>query len=173
MTTDIASAAIVIRAIEPEVVAGLLRRDDAGREPRPMVCADGGSPLRCCLGRSVPGEEIALVSYAPLRRWARETGADPGAYDEVGPVFVHAGPCPGPPSEPGFPPKMGGELRVLRTYGADGRILGGHLAAGHLTTDPRTATGLLAGRFADPRVAVVHVRAVEFGCFLFEARRAP
>ncbi|WP_018556975.1 MULTISPECIES: DUF1203 domain-containing protein [unclassified Streptomyces] len=30
-----------------------------------------------------------------------------------------------------------------------------------------------AARFADPRVAVVHVRAVEYGCFLFEAVRTP
>jgi hypothetical protein len=26
--------------------------------------------------------------------------------------------------------------------------------------------------FADPAVALVHARAVEFGCFTFEARRA-
>jgi len=30
---------------------------------------------------------------------------------------------------------------------------------------------LLADIFTDPLVALVHVRAVEFGCFLFEVRR--
>ena len=50
-------------------------------------------PIRCCLGRSRPYETIALVSYAPLRRWARETGARPGPYDEVGPVFIHPEEC--------------------------------------------------------------------------------
>ncbi|MEU8271499.1 DUF1203 domain-containing protein [Sphaerisporangium sp. NPDC049002] len=30
----------------------------------------------------------------------------------------------------------------------------------------------MAQQFADPDVALVHVRAVEFGCFLFEVHRA-
>ncbi|MGW0900758.1 DUF1203 domain-containing protein, partial [Streptomyces goshikiensis] len=30
----------------------------------------------------------------------------------------------------------------------------------------------LTEAFADPAVALVHLRAVEFGCFLFEVRRA-
>ncbi|ALO93824.1 hypothetical protein SHL15_2678 [Streptomyces hygroscopicus subsp. limoneus] len=29
----------------------------------------------------------------------------------------------------------------------------------------------LTEAFSDPRVAVVHVRAVEYGCFLYEVRR--
>jgi hypothetical protein len=112
-----------------------------------------------------------LLSYAPLRRWAADTGADPGPYDEVGPVFVHADGCDGP-ADAGFPEGMRGRLRMLRAYGADGRILRGHLVTADAedVDDDRVERGL-DDLFADPVVAVVHLRTVEFGCFLMEARR--
>ncbi|GGT08929.1 DUF1203 domain-containing protein [Streptomyces chromofuscus] len=149
------------RAVEPTVLKELRSADDAGRETVPVTDEEGGAPLRCCLRRSRPGERIALVSYAPLRRWAAETGADPGAYDEQGPVFIHAGECPGP---------RGGGLpftdshRTLRRYSAEGRILGGRLVEAGFEA-------VLADAFDDPEVALVHVRAVEYGCFLYEVRR--
>ncbi|GAA3304049.1 hypothetical protein GCM10020295_54180 [Streptomyces cinereospinus] len=74
--------------------------DDAGRVMTAVTDEEGGAPLRCCLRRSEAGERIALVSYAPLRRWAAETGVDPGAYDEQGPVFIHAEDCAGPRGRP-------------------------------------------------------------------------
>ncbi|MEU9441454.1 DUF1203 domain-containing protein [Streptomyces sp. NPDC048304] len=147
------------------IPAGTLKElrtaDDAGRPPAPFADEEGGAPLRCCLRHSQPGERIALVSYAPLRRWAAETGADPGAYDEQGPVFIHADDCPGP-SGTALP--FTNAHRTLRRYSADGRILGGRL----VDTDFPSA---LAEAFTDPEVAVVHARAVEYGCFLYEVRR--
>ncbi|MCG5212082.1 DUF1203 domain-containing protein [Streptosporangium sp. KLBMP 9127] len=152
-----------IRAIEPDVVGSLLTMDDAGRPPQMVVDDEGGSPLRCCLGKARPGERIALVTYAPLRRWAAETRVDPGAYDEQGPIFVHLTGCPG--AEPGWPGAHTSH-RMLRAYAADGHILGGrYLAEG---ADPEVA---LKEAFEDEEVAVVHVRAIEFGCFQFEVRR--
>ncbi|WP_328854313.1 DUF1203 domain-containing protein [Microbispora hainanensis] len=160
-----------IRAIAPDVLDQLRKTDDAGRTPRRIVEEEGGSPLRCCLRRSRPGEAILLVAYAPLRRWALDTGADPGAYEEVGPVFIHEEPCEGPQPEtgPGYPAAMGG--RVFRTYRADGSILDGHLVGAHRSADPVAASALLDTLLEDPEAALVHVRAVEFGCFLFEVRR--
>ncbi|GAA1911495.1 hypothetical protein GCM10009753_49080 [Streptantibioticus ferralitis] len=105
------------------------------------------------------------MSYAPLRRWAAQTGARPGPYDEVGPVFIHPEPCGGPLD---FPEIRVGARRVLRAYGADGGILGGRLIA---WPGREEAEALLGEALADPEVAVVHVRAVEFGCFQFELRR--
>ncbi|MGI5249932.1 DUF1203 domain-containing protein [Actinacidiphila glaucinigra] len=165
-----------VRALDPAVAQELRRLDDAGLVPRPEPDPEGGAPLRCCLRRSAPGERIALVGYAPLRRWAAATGADPGPYAETGPVFVHAaaGDCPGPPDVRGYPAALHGDRRVFRCYDARGRILGGRLV--QLTADEAgagAADAVLAARFADPRVAVVHVRAVEYGCFLFEAVRTP
>ncbi|MEU1037209.1 DUF1203 domain-containing protein [Streptomyces sp. NPDC005551] len=159
------------RPVEQTVLEELRDRDDAGRPLAPYPDEEGGAPLRCCLRRSVPGERIALVSYAPLRRWAAATWARPGAYDEQGPVFIHAGECAGP--EPGgerYPLAGPGVLRVLRRYSDEGHILGGRLL--EIPQDAEAALdGALADAFADPRVALVHVRAVEYGCFLYEVRR--
>ncbi|WP_157248453.1 DUF1203 domain-containing protein [Nonomuraea typhae] len=153
-----------ISAIDPAVVRELLKADDAGRAPRVSVDETGGAPVRCCLRKAAAGERIALVSYAPLRRWAAATGADPGAYDEQGPIFLHADPCPGR-AEDGWPAAHTSP-RVLRAYSADGRIHGGRVLPEG--ADPEVA---LKEVFADPEVAVVHVRAIEYGCFHFEAAR--
>lgn len=158
------------RPVAPETLAGLRVRDDAGRPCRPYEDLEGGAPLRCCLRRSRPGERIALVSYAPLRRWAAERGVDPGAYDEQGPVFLHAADCGGPAGAPGHPFAHPGALRTVRRYDAGGHILGG--SAVSLGEDPDAVLEqALAEAFCDPEVALVHVRATEFGCFLFEVRR--
>ncbi|MFR0352630.1 DUF1203 domain-containing protein [Streptomyces sediminimaris] len=150
------------RPIAPSVLAELRVTDDAGRPAAPFTDDEGGAPLRCCLRRSAPGERIALVSYAPLRRWAAETGARPGAYDEQGPVFIHADDCAGPDGGTGHP--FVGAHRTVRRYSADGHILGGALV-----DTPDDAA--LHTAFDDPAVALVHVRAVEYGCFLYEVRR--
>ncbi|WP_405582751.1 DUF1203 domain-containing protein [Streptomyces sp. NBC_01092] len=152
----------LVHAIGPTTLKELRSADDAGRRTVPVTDEEGGAPLRCCLRRSTSGERIALVSYAPLRRWAAEGGVDPGAYDEQGPVFIHAEECGGPD---------GGALpfadahRTVRRYSGEGRILGGQLV------EPGGFEEAFAEAFADPTVAFVHVRAVEYGCFLFEVRK--
>ncbi|MEO3973874.1 DUF1203 domain-containing protein [Streptomyces sp. CAU 1734] len=159
-----------VRPIGPAALAGLRETDDAGLPCLPRTDPEGGAPLRCCLRRSAPGELIALVSYAPLRRWAAERGVRPGAYDEQGPVFIHARECGGPAGGDGYPFIREGAPRTVRRYDGGGRIAGGRLVA------PGAAAGevfeaALAEAFADPAVALVHIRAVEYGCFLFEVRR--
>ena len=151
----------LIHAIGPAVLKELRSTDDAGRRTVPVTDEEGGAPLRCCLRRSGPGERVALVSYAPLRRWAAGAGVDPGAYDEQGPVFVHAEECDGPA---GDGPPFDGAHRVVRRYSADGRILGGRLV------EPGDLEAAFAQAFADPAVEFVQVRAVEYGCFLYEVR---
>jgi hypothetical protein len=154
-----------IRAIDPDVVAALRNLDDAGRRPRIAIDQSGGSPMRCCLRVSRPGESAALVSYAPLRRWAIEHDVDPGAYVEVGPVFIHPEPCPGVDGD-GIPSELFGSTKVFRAYDASGTILGGRLVPPDDHPDQ-----VLEEMFVDPAVALVHVRALEFGCFTFEVRR--
>ena len=165
-----------LRAIAPEVLRSLREKDDAGNcWPRVVVDEGGGSPLRCCLGRSKQGEAIGLVSYRPVRRWAEETGAEPGPYDELGPVFIHLEDCGGPAGAsasgvvPEFPEGVRGERRVLRAYGADGSILGGRLVQAGVG---RAVEDELDDLYQDPEVMAVHVRAVEYGCFLMETRRS-
>jgi len=132
---------------------------------------EAGAPLRCCLREIREGERVALVSYAPLRRWAAERGAHPGAYDEAGPVFIHAGDCGGPDTsdEGKYPCARPGALRVVRRYDTEGHIIGGRQLT--LPDDPQRALNeALAEAFADPRTSLAHVRAVEYGCFHFEVR---
>jgi hypothetical protein len=171
--TSTASVAtrIQVHPIEPAVLSQLRERDDAGHQPRLLADAEGGNPLRCCLRRSHPGEQLALVSYAPLRRWARRTGADPGPYEELGPVFIHPARCDGP-AQPGFPPDSLGKHWVLRAYLADGAIMSGRLLEAAEASAAAAVETILAQLLDDPDVAIVHVRAVEFGCFQFEVSRA-
>ncbi|MEV0633588.1 DUF1203 domain-containing protein [Streptomyces sp. NPDC050619] len=151
------------RPVLPTALKELRSLDDSGRGMVPVTDDEGGAPLRCCLRRSLPGERIALVSYAPLRRWAAETGADPGAYDEQGPVFIHAEECAGPDGD-GLP--FTNAHRTVRRYSAEGHILGGRLVVA-----PEEFEDAFAEAFDDPAVALVHVRAVEYGCFYYEVRR--
>ncbi|WP_344564969.1 DUF1203 domain-containing protein [Streptomyces axinellae] len=145
-----------IRAISPGVLDGLRVTDDTGATPRSVVDADGGSPPRCRMERSKPGETVSLVSYAALRKGARGTGADPGAYGEVGDGLHHLYDCGGRrgPSD-AFPEAMPGERRMPRAFSAEGHalgVLGGLLLGG---TRERTAA-VEEGRteaYADPRVA--------------------
>ncbi|WP_304450935.1 DUF1203 domain-containing protein [Nocardiopsis sp. YSL2] len=167
-TNTATTASHEVHPITPRVLERLRAGDDAGRARKGFTDGEGGAPLRCCLRGSRAGERIMLVSYAPLRGWARERGVDPGPYDEVGPVFVHAQPCHGPQGT-GYPLGLHGPLRVLRAYSAQGRILGGRTVE---LPEERAGEvdGILAEVFADPAVALVHVRAVVFGCFLAEVR---
>ncbi len=159
------------RPIDPRALKELRATDDAGRPTTHFTDPEGGAPLRCCLRRSEPGERIALVSYAPLRRWAAETGAAPGAYDEQGPVFIHAEECGGPA---GTALPFTNAHRTVRRYSAEGHILGGELVGTPDAVDQTCTEAFeqaLAEAFDDPAVALVHVRAVEYGCFLYEVRR--
>ncbi|MEU5654506.1 DUF1203 domain-containing protein [Streptomyces sp. NPDC047737] len=158
------------RPIGPSTLKELRTADDAGRPCVPYTATESGDPLRCCLRGAGAGERIALVSYAPLRRWAAETWARPGAYDEQGPVFIHAEECEGPAEDrTGYPFSRAGALRAVRRYDAEGKIVGGRLL--EIPADEeRGFDEAFAEAFADPAVALVHVRAVEYGCYHFEVR---
>lgn len=78
-------------------------------------------------------------------------------------MFVHARACQGPTGG-GLP--FPGARRTVRRYSAAGHILGGRLVE-----DPDGFDAAFAEAFADPEVALLHVRAVEYGCFLYEVRR--
>ncbi|MFJ1549760.1 DUF1203 domain-containing protein [Streptomyces sp. NPDC088246] len=163
--------------IPPAALKELRDIDDAGRPLRPYTAREDGvpldcvgSPLRCCLRAIDPGERVALVSYAPLRRWATATGADPGAYDEAGPVFIHADECGEPRGAQDYPFARPGALRTIRRYNAEGHIVGGLFF--EIPDNAEAGFDRVFGEaFAEPEVALVHVRALEYGCFQFEVRR--
>jgi len=131
-------------------------RDEAGNSL--TVQADnGGSPVRCCLRETRPGERVMLIAYTP--------SGTAGAYAERGPVFVHADPCEGYPTPHRYPPGLRHRMQVVRAYDRQGRIADGVLAA-----DGLQAEAVIAEMLARPDVELVHLRNVGYGCYNFAVR---
>jgi hypothetical protein len=128
---------------------------DASGNPVERVTATGGEPLRCCLRDATAGEELMLFGYEPP--------LPPGPYREVGAVFAHAEPCPGPTGAAGaYPDGWRGRPQVLRAYDERGWI---HPATRvHDGSDPEAA---IATALAEPGVVRVHSRNVAYGCYMF------
>ncbi len=131
--------------------------DEAGNSLTAQTDACGGSPLRCCLRESVPGERLLLIAYTP-------PGAR-GAYAERGPVFIHAEPCDGYLTPDRYPPALSHRQQVVRAYDREGRI-----ADGVLVDDGEHAMTVIRRLFARPDVALVHLRNVGYGCYNFAVR---
>lgn len=148
--------------LDPIVVRDTLAAgvDHAGNPIEPFVDDGGGWPLRCCLGDSEPGDEIAIVAWSPFG-WT-------GAYAETGPVVLHTRGCPGPVSDETLPADLDRRAMTLRPYGRDRRIAYGavrHVPAGE------SLTAHLAEMLTDDDIEMVHGRNVTGGCFSFAAER--
>jgi Protein of unknown function (DUF1203) len=145
-----------IEAVSPSYLDGIRRAgvDEAGNIWKAWVTKDPrGVPLRCCLRMSRPGDSIAVIAYAPP--------GTAGAYREVGPVFVHGGPCKGYEEPHAWPSEFRARRQILRGYNAKGRIHDAHMI------EADEAEAGIARMFADPEVVIVHSRNVEWGCFMF------
>ena len=114
MTATAPAISCTVHAIPADVLEQIRRlgRDVAGNEPVPWDAT--GAPLRCCLRAATSDDDVVLVSHAPLH--------EQSPWREVGPVFVHAGACPGYDERAGLPPELRTGPRVLRGYHADGSL---------------------------------------------------
>jgi hypothetical protein len=150
----------VISPIDPARLEAMRRRriDDAGEAFEAFDATADGAPLRCCLREAGSGERLALIAYRP--------DGPTGAYRELGPVFVHGGPCAGYPEKHSYPAGFRDRSQILRAYGEDGRIVGGLLVEG------AGAEIGIAQLFARPEVAFLHSRNVIYGCYMFAVNRA-
>jgi hypothetical protein len=157
MTHTIAgTGALAFEAIPAAELEGIRAagRDEAGNSLT-VQTDDGGSPLRCCLRQTRPGEQVMLIAYTPP--------GTAGAYAERGPVFVHAGPCDGYLTPCQYPPELRDREQVVRAYDQHGRIADGPLVVGG-----RQADAVITGMLAWPDVELVHVG---YGCYNFAVRR--
>jgi hypothetical protein len=163
-----AGVAFRVHAIPPATLAEirLAGHDRFGNDLIPIVDADGGSPLRCCLRRSTPGEELHLIAHRPFTR--------PGPYAEAGPVFVHASVCAGYRENDAYPagyrdwPPM-----VFRPYRQQAELNCDAIAYDAIAIGGGAAAESLIGTiFADPTINFIHTRNVHAGCFMFSITRA-
>ena len=145
-----------VAAIPPETLATVRAtgRDEAGNAPRELIDHEGGSPLRCCLRDTRPGERMLLISYTP-------PGVT-GPYAERGPVFVHAEPCEGYPDAAAYPHALGRRKQIVRGYDQDGTM-----ATATIVADGHEAEQELKTILARPEIRVAHVRNVAAGCYNF------
>lgn len=126
--------------------------DEAGNRLTVQTDAEGGSPLRCCLRETFPGEKVLLIAYTPP--------GGRGAYAERGPVFIHAEPCGGYRTPGHYPPALRHRQQVVRGYGRDGRI-----ADGVLVSDGQHAMPVIRELLSRPEVTLVQLRNVGYGCY--------
>ncbi len=147
-----------IPAAELDVIRAAMS-DEAGNQLSAEVDAEGGSPLRCCLRETRPGDRVLLIAYTPP--------GGTGAYAERGPVFIHASRCAGYVTPHLYPPELSHRQQVVRAYDQRGRIADGVLAG-----NGEDATQAIRGLLASPDVALVQLRNVGFGCYNAAVRRA-
>ena len=158
MTTITASTRFCVTPIPADVLDGIRAagEDLSGNRLVPITDDAGGSPMRCCLKPSAPGDRLCVIAYRPFTH--------PGPYAETGPVFVHADACGGYTDTSSYPagyrewPTM-----VFRPYRYDGVIAYDAIQMG----DGATAEKLIAEILADPTIEFVHTRNVYAGCFMF------
>jgi len=152
---------LVAQALPPDLGPELLRQghDEAGNPVQARTDPTGGLPLRCCLRDSRPGDTVVLAAVTPP--------GPAGAYQERGPVFLHADNCGG--ADPDARPEVWRTRRqVLRAYGPDGI-----LRDGVVVTPEQDQAVVAAQLLADPDTAFLHSRNVEFGCYLLAIHRSP
>ena len=130
--------------------------DGYGNRLRPFEATGQGEPLRCCLRYAESGEQIALISYAPLAR--------PSVWREVGPVYIHAAMCVGYPVSSRLPEQLAHGPRVLRTYTHEDAMNYDHNT---VVLDETELEPIIEHLLSMPDVATVHVRTLAPQCFLY------
>ncbi len=147
-----------IHAIDPARLEAVRSsgEDGHGNQLRPFAATGQGEPLRCCLRFAHPGEQIALISYAPFE--------NPSVWREVGPVYIHAAGCEGYTKTAALPEQLATGPRVLRTYRADDTMNYEHNT---VVTDDADLRPIIERLLREPDVANVHVRTLAPQCFLY------
>jgi hypothetical protein len=149
---------LLVQAIDPAHldVVRTTGVDGHGNQLRPFAATGQREPLRCCLRYAEPGEQIALISYAPFEH--------PSVWREVGPVYIHVARCEGYTPTGDLPEQLATGPRVLRTYRADDTMNYEHNT---VVTDETELQPIVEGLLGEPDVSTVHVRTLAPQCFLY------
>lgn len=128
--------------------------DANGHLPERHISAGDGVPCRHCLQDVPEGQPFLVLAYRPF--------PEPQPYAEVGPIFLHADPCPRYPETSDLPPiALERERFLIRGYSADNRIVYGTGQMVETTTLTEAAAQLLAR----PEVAYIHMRSATNSCY--------
>jgi hypothetical protein len=128
--------------------------DANGQVPERRVSDGAGVPCRHCLAQVARGEPYLVLAYRPFPA--------PQPYAELGPIFLHAGPCPRHAPETSVPAMFLARPRLLiRGYSCDDRIVygTGQIVA---TAELALAADTLLRR---PDVAYLHARSATNNCY--------
>lgn len=126
--------------------------DANGQRPERHVSDGGGNPCRHCLQMIPAGAGMLILAHRPFTRLQ--------PYAECGPIFLCADPC-APGGGPDLPAMLASPDYILRGYSAEERIVYG---TGAVVPTARIRAEAEA-RFADPRVAFLHIRSARNNCF--------
>jgi len=133
--------------------------DQFGNEPRLEEAQSKRSICRRCLRRFNPGERRLLFKYRPFEK--------EGVFAEAGPIYIHETDCQ-PESEilAGYPVDFRELPLLLRAYtGEDDQVDSKLIKDGNAET-------IIDMFFADPKVAYIHLRDGESGCYYARIERA-
>ena len=142
-----------------ELADAARRAAQAGARDHAYVMVDlpTGYPCRHCLRWAQPGEQVILFPYASIPAGR--------PYSEMGPIFVHAQPCPRYESTEQYPADFR-EGRVIRAYDREQNMIAAENVNGR---DPETVIEKL---FTNPEAESIQVRSGDRGCYTFRIERA-
>jgi len=158
---EIKMSRFLIYPLAKQVLAGIKETmsDQFGNEPKLEQAHSRRSICRRCLRRFNPGERRLLFKYRPFER--------EGVFAEAGPIYIHESDC-----QP--------EVEILTRYPDDFRELPLLLRA-YTEQDGQVDSKLIKDGdaetiidtfFADPKVAYIHLRDGESGCYYGRIERA-
>lgn len=152
---------LLVHAIDPARLAAVYDTgtDAHGNRLLRLAATGEGEPLRCCLRFAEPGEQIALISYAPFDH--------PSVWTEVGPVYIHAARCAGYTPNGRLPEQLSSGPRVLCTYRDDDSMNYEHNT---VVTNDADLAPIIERLLAEPDVATVHVRSLAPQCFHYSVK---
>lgn len=125
---------------------------------RRIVRSHPGTPCRHCLADVGVGEAYFALAYSAF--------ANPGAYSEVGPIFLHADACASfDRSLNRIPDIVRIRTVAIRGYNAANEIEAAELVEG------ADAERLVRTMLGDATIAYLHARTARYGCYLCRIER--